>query len=583
MPSEDRRTFLVNLGFVAVIGGLVVLLVGVFAWTYYEQNLRPVASVGGVEILPGTVVDRRELAELRVDREQRRLRTALTAGEIDESAYQLRLQELQSELDELQASAEENLIDLLFQARLAAERGITVSEADIDARLAEEMAGLERRRVQLIVVEPDVADEDAPTYGEREEARLRAEEALAELEAGASFADVAREYSTDQSVAPDGEMGLISATNPIDSTFLDELFELEQGGTTDVIRGLDGAYRIGRVTEIVAAGEERGFLEDILERVPLERYRQFLGWEETADRLRESVAEELLGGAVEQLRLSHIRIDTTAESDDEEDQGEVRYSEILLSPNDDPEEATELPEDDPAWTAARDEADAVIAELTAITDVTQRLERFRALAREKSDSLITAEDGGDAGFVSRDLLPEEVGNELFDMDVEVDQLLGPVRDETGYYVLWFHERRDPASKRLADLKAALAQPDPDWPALVARYSDDDQSREEDGDIGWWTRTMLDQVDAELADKLFALSAEAISEAIELGNSTHVFLIAQKTQREFDADQVWFLRNDAFELWYSDLKEDAEESGLIVRAGEDDDPGLDFDDDELLEP
>jgi parvulin-like peptidyl-prolyl isomerase len=584
LADEDRRTFLVNLAFAGVIVGLVVLLVGVAAWTYYVQNLRPVASVAGVEIPPGMVTDRFELAELRITREEARLRQAVTDNEIDPTTAQQRSQQLQAELDELQASAEESLIDLLFQEHLARDRGITVTPADIDARLAEELAGVERRRVQMIIVEPDAADPDAPTYGEREAARLRAEEALRELNSGASFAEVAREYSTDQVTAPDGELGVISSSNPLDDTFRGDLFDLEQGETTDVIRGADGAYRIGRVTEIMPGGEERRFLDDVLERMSMERYRQFLAWEISADRLRDNLAEELLGGAVEQLRLSHIRIDTTAEASDEEDEGEVHYSEILVAPNDEPDDAPELPEDDPAWAAAEQEAQEIFDELNAIIDIGQRQERFRALAREKSDSLITGEDGGDAGFVGRDLLPEEVGNALFDEELEADQLLGPVRDENGFYVLWFHERREPAAKRLADLKAALEQPDPDWSELVAEYSDDDQSRDEDGDIGWWTRAMLDQVDADLADKLFVLSGGDISPAIELGNSTHVFLIAEDTQRELDADQRWFLRNDAFEMWYGDRKEEAEDSGVIRRADEEDEPGVDdFSDEELDTP
>lgn len=583
LNDEDRQTFLVNLGFVAVIAALVVVLVGAIAWTYYVDNLRPVAVVAGTEIQPGLVADRQELVRLRIDREQRRLRQAVVDGELSETAAAQRVQELQSQLDELEASAEESVIDLIYQERLAAERGISVTPADVDARLAEELAGVERRRVQMIIVEPDAADPDAPTYGEREEARLRAEEALRELEAGRSFAEVAQEYSTDQGIAPGGELGLISSANPIDATFRDELFELEQGGTTAVIRGLDGAYRIGRVTEILAGGQEQGFQDDILEQMSMERYRQFLAWEVTSDRLREEVANELLGGTTEQLRLSHIRIDTVADAEDEEDTGEVHYSEILVAPNDDPDGAPDLAEDDPAWDAARQEAEAIATELEAIADIGQRLDRFKALAREKSDSAISAEDGGDAGFATRDLLPEEVATALFDDDPETDALIGPVRDENGYYVLWFHERRDPASKRLADLKAALQQPDPSWVELVAEYSDDDQSRGEDGDIGWWTRTMLDQVDADLADKLYVLDQGAISPPIELGNATHVFMVEQKTQRDFDADQVWFLRNDAFEMWYSDKKDQAEEDGVIVRVGEEEDPGTDdFGDEDFVE-
>ena len=56
-----------------------------------------------------------------------------------------------------------------------------------------------------------------------------------------------------------------------------------------------------------------------------------------------SVADELLGVATEQLRLSHIRIDT-GETDGESpapEEGEVHYSEILVAPGDDPDTAPE--------------------------------------------------------------------------------------------------------------------------------------------------------------------------------------------------------------------------------------------------
>ena len=582
MPDEDRQTFLVNLGFVAIIVALLALLAGVVGWTYYVQNLRAVASVGGVDIRPDMVVDRQELARLRIDREERRLREALVAGEIDQQTKAEREEQLRAELNELEASAEENLIDLIFQSQLAAERGITVSDADVDARQAQQLAGVERRRVQMVVIETEAEEEGSPTFGEREQARLRAEEALAALQAGATFAEVAEQYGTDQSAAPGGELGLISSFSSVDDAFREELFELDEGALSGVIRGADDAYRIGRVTEVVRAGEEHGFQDRVLESMSLERYRQFLRWEVIAERLREDVNEELLGGDVEQLRLSHIRIDASEAGEGEDDEGEVHYSEILFAPNDQPDEATDLPEDDPAWDAARVEAEQAFAELDAITDPEQLATRFAELATEKSDAL-SAEDGGDAGFVGRDLLPEELGNTRFDEEHAEGDLLGPVRDENGYYVLLFHQRRAPAAERLAALKTAIEQPNPDWPALVAQFSDDEQSKREDGDIGWWTRTMLNQVDAELADKLYGLAQGEISEPVELGNATHVFFIAQKTQRELDADQSWFLstNNAAFEEWYGEKKQAAEDADVIVRAGqEEDEPGVDFPDEEL---
>jgi hypothetical protein len=50
-----------------------------------------------------------------------------------------------------------------------------------------------------------------------------------------------------------------------DLEFQKELFELPLNGTTAIVRDSDGAYRIGRVTEIVPAGEQAGPRSALLE------------------------------------------------------------------------------------------------------------------------------------------------------------------------------------------------------------------------------------------------------------------------------------------------------------------------------
>ncbi|HSH22272.1 MAG TPA: peptidylprolyl isomerase [Candidatus Caenarcaniphilales bacterium] len=574
--NEDRQQFLVTALFAGVIGLVVVILVAAVALWYYNENLRALARVGAVEIRPELPRARAALLLERIDREEGRLREAQTRGEIDAATMEQRIQELRNEANEIGTLAVEGLIDLIYQSQLAAERGITVTDGDVDNRMADELSSPEKRRVLAIFVEPEASDdEEGPTLEERRAGLERAQEALAAIESGRSWADVAAEYSSDPSGDAGGEYGIVSESGPLDPAWTEALFALPEGGTTGVIAGSDGIYRIGRVTEILPGQEEPVLRDNILERMSLDQYRQFLRYEETAERLREQVVADATTGTVEQLRLAHIAVEGTQPTgDDEADEGEVHYSEIVYAPGDDVVTAPDLPEDDPQWAAAQAEAEATAAELRAITDPEQMAQRFAEIASAESDSPLSAEEGGDAGFVSRGLLPDKVAEALFDTEHQPEELIGPIRDEAGYYVLLFHERRGAPAERLQEVVDALAQPDADFAAIAAKYSDGEEA-DEGGELGWFSREMLN---AELVDKLFALEAGGVSEPIELSDGHHVFKVLEKGQRALDPDQITLLRGNAFERWYDPLKKEAEDQGVIVRHAsvqqENLDPGLD---------
>jgi parvulin-like peptidyl-prolyl isomerase len=584
--SEDRQQFLVTAMFVGIIALVVLILVAAVGLWYYNENLRPVARVGAVELRPDVARARAVLLQERLVREEGRVREAQMRGEIDAATMRQRIQQIDNEVSQLGTVAVEGLIDLVYQSQLAEERGINVTAADVDARMAEEMATVERRRVLAIFVEPEAADEtEGPNIAERRAARERAEEALAAVEAGRPWADVAAEYSTDPSSESGGEYGIISAAAAVDPAWAEALFDAPEGGTTPVIAGSDGAYRIGRVTEILPRQEDPIFRTKLFERISEDQYRQFLGYEVAADELRDEIVMEATAGTIEQVRVAHIFIEgTQATGDEEADEGEIHYSEILYAPGDDVVEAPDLPADDPLWAAAQEEADETYAELSAITDPDELAERFAEIARAESDSPLSAEDGGDAGFNTRGLLPENVGNALYDEEHEEGALIGPVRDDAGYYILLFHERRAPAAQRLQEVQDALAQPDADFAALAEEYSDSEEAGE-GGELGWFSREMLNP---EIVDQLFGLEAGGVSEPIELGNGHHFFKALEKREREIDADQMTVIRSGAFERWYTPLKEQAEDEGVIVRTegAEDQDfePGLDqelpFDEGEL---
>jgi parvulin-like peptidyl-prolyl isomerase len=588
LGDEDRQGALVVAAFAVVVGLLIVLLVGAWALSFYQTNLRPVANVGGYEISPGLARDRGNLLNLRITREKNRVLEARTADEIDSQAAAARLQELSTQDEELQFTAVENLIDIVYQSQLAAEMNLTPTDEEVVQREAHEMSGVERRHVRLITIEPEVSEgATGATFRQQREAREQANSARAELLAGTPFDQVHARYSNDDDLPEGGDLGFISRANGLDATLRNRLFELEAGEVSEVIRGQDGDYRVAQVVEVRTGAEDPGFRADLEQRLSIQNYRHFLAWEIASERLQARIMGDALNGTHEQVRLGHIRIDNVSPADEigGEDEDQVHYSEILFSPDDDPIEAPNLAEDDPAWEVARQEAEAALAELRAIEDETARLDRFREIAREDSDNEGTGDEGGDAGPVTSDIPPSEVAEVLFDQQHEPEMLLDAVRAENGYYLLWFHERLDPPSERLEQLTQALAQAEVDWAALVTEYSDDVQSRDEQGEIGWWTQSMLNQIDDELGDDVFQLPVEGIHEPVGLGSSTHVFRVFERAEREIDADQARFIRTSHFEDWYSDRKDEAEQDGTIRRTDDepDEDPGTDLGEDFELEP
>jgi parvulin-like peptidyl-prolyl isomerase len=576
VETEERQNFLVSALFVTAIVVTLLILVGAIALAWYNDNLRPLARVGSVEVGPQLLRDRLNLEQWRINRERDRITQAVIDGEIDSATAQSLNTALDQQLQGLGATGLDDLVDIIFQSQLAAQEGIGVAASDIDARLADELAGVEQRHVLAITVEPQAADEEAgPTFDERRAALARAEEALAEVNSGRAWGDVAPEFSTDDDVANGGDLGLVTPASVGDQVFASALFDLEQGATTNVVRGSDGAYRIGRVTEIVTAAEVPGLRDRLLANVADPNVRQILGYEIAADRLQDKIVADALSETPEQVRLAVIYIEGFSSGDPEDEGGEVDYSEIVFAPGDDLLTAPDLDPDDPGWAAAEADSKTVFDQLTAIDDVEERMARFETLATTLSDSP-TAEDAGRVGFVTPEIPPSAVADALFEGEHTEGELIGPVRGDAAWYVLLFHEHRASPEQRLQAVRDALAAPGADFNE-VARELSEGPEAEDGGEIGWLTR---DQLDEELADDVFGLEVGEVSEPLELGDGHFFIKVEEKGVRRYDADQIPSIRVSAFENWYADKRDEAEANGTIVIAGEEDvtdgdlEPGFD---------
>jgi parvulin-like peptidyl-prolyl isomerase len=564
VETEDRQQTLVTILFILAIGAVILILLGAIALGWYNDNLRPLGNVGSTEISPQMMRDRIGLEQWRISRDESRITQAQISGELDADTAQQKLADLDQRTSDLSTTALDTLADEIYQSQLAAEQGITASAGDIDARLAQELSSEEQRHVLSIVVEPQAADETGgPTFTEQHAALDNAQKALDAVNSGADWSTVAKQYGTDDASKNGGDLGNVTKFALDDESFADQIFRLQQGGTTGILRDGNGAYRIGRVTEITPGSEDPSLRTSLFKNSSEESIRNLLGFEVAAGMLQDKVVADALAATPEQVRAAVIYIDGLPTGDANEADGEIDYSEIVYAPNDNLDVAPDLPAEDAAWTKAKEDADAAFAELQAITDVEQRKTRFGEIATANSDSP-TKDSEGSVGFVTRDIPPQAVSDALWGGTFQDGDLIGPVRGDAGYYVLMFHERRASPDDRLKAVQDALAAPGADFNQVAGELSEGPE-KADGGEIGWLTK---DQLSSDIADQIWNLAVGTYSDPIEIGNGRYIIKVEEKTNRPLDVDQQANIRQTAFSDWYTPKRDDAQTNGIIVIAGSD---------------
>jgi parvulin-like peptidyl-prolyl isomerase len=559
VETEERQQATVTILFIATIAVVALILLGAIGVGWYNENLRALGKVGSVEIGPAMLRDKVRLETYRINRDEGRVTQAQIAGQLTADEADAKNQALQTRSSNLATTALDTLVDSIYQSQLAPDNGVSVADTDIQAAYEQEISDPEQRHVYITAIAPQAADEAAgPTAGERSAARDKANQALADLQAGKDFGQVAQTYGTDDKSRAGGDYGTVAQIAIGDETLGDELFKLPPGGTTAVVLGDDGTYRIGRVTDVVPGAESTSLKNQLLENVPEQDVKQLLGYEVAAQRLQDKIVGDALAATPEQAKLAVIYIAGLASGDTNTTDGEIDYYQMVFAPNKNPETAPDLAADDPAWTEAKTRAETTIATFQAITDVEQRMSAFQDTATKESDDE-TSQDGGHVEYTTRDIPPQEVSDALWNGTHVKGDLLGPIKGDTGYYILMYNDKRASAQERVQQVKDALAQPNADFAALAKQYSDGPE-KNEGGEIGWFTREALS---SEIADKVFGLSVGQVSDPIELGQGQYFIKLEDKQNRPLDADQQAITRQSAFSTWYEALKTQATTDGTIT--------------------
>ncbi len=546
--SQDRRNLYLNIGFGVVVALAVLILLIAAGLSWYNAHLAPVGSVNGQSITTDEFNDRLKIETRRLEEAERRIRTAGVAGQLTEAQANAQLQAVETQRQSLPTTALERLIDQHLQAGLGAAEGVTVTPEDIDARLVVEATTPESRHAWLIEVAPEVtAGAVAPTAEQTAAARAKADAALKDLAAGKAWEDIAKTVSTDPTAQQAGDLGWVQADDTQeDEAYLAAVFAAEANAPTAVIEGEDGIFRIGRASEISPESVDADYQAKLQnDGIDLAKYRAVVA----ADVMREKLEGKIVADASKpapQRRVAELYIQDpgAAVADDA-----VKTRHILYSPKDDAQGAADLPDTDPAWAAAKAEADATYAKLQADPSL------FDSIARAESDESSATGPTGSGGklpyFDKASQIDEAFKAAILKEGLKPGDLIPPVKSDFGWHVI--QKMYGPTdAERLAELKAQ-ADAGADF-GILARDNSEASDASRGGDIGWLARGQFDEV---AAAAIFAAAVGKTSEVVTIpDDGSYLFKVFEEETRTPEGRQLDSIKAKAFSDWYTAKKDAA---------------------------
>ncbi|MEA2632633.1 MAG: peptidyl-prolyl cis-trans isomerase SurA [Chloroflexota bacterium] len=544
---SSRQTLYTNLLFGGVVLFALVILAVAAGVNWYANHWQPIATVDGASITRDQFTDRVRVDLWRISAVESKIRDAATNGLITNTERDQEIAQINQEksnTNSLYGSSVQSLIDAQLQARLATDLGIAITDADVDARMQKEASSDEQRHVLVIEVAPEVvAPATTPTDAAVATALTKANALAARLAKGEDWATVAKD-STDPLATGGGDQGFISkATSVLDPPLLTAVFALPANGITAVIKGDDGTFRFGQVTRIVPATTDPNYTQTIVNSgVPLDSYRQAVRADAVRDALKARVLADDTTKPSVQRHVLEIKltqdIDQQTNSPVLTDQVDVRH--ILYAPGGKDAVGSPPPSGDPAWDAAKAQADATYQAL--LKDPS----KFADIAKSDSADTASAAAGGDIGFQAQASLDPAFGTAIFKPGLTKDEILPPVKSVYGWHVIQFVARKTPALNRMNDYINQLAKPGADFGA-IAKANSEAADASKGGDMGWIAH---DQLSKKLEDAIFALPVGTVSGMIVDGADLYVFKVVEEQTRLPDKDQITALTSSGFTNWYA---------------------------------
>lgn len=558
--SGDRRNNLINLGFFLAIGAAVLILVGYTAWSWYDDHYGAAATVDGTVINKDQLRNRLKIESFGLDYQDSLISTLMAQGRIDPTTGAQQRALIGQYRDQIANITLERLVDVQLQGKLAADRGLDVTDAEIDAELTKRATTDEQRHVWMIEVEPAAdAVTGEVTESAKQAALAKARQALTRLKAGESWDDVAKTASDAANAPQAGDVGWLSKDSGYDEAFMTAVFDAPENKPTDVITGEDGVYRIGRYTETAPASVDGTFEQQIvLAGITMADYRAAA----KADVLRRKLSDAVVADLSKpgpQRHVLEIFLPTPNASQAGVTEGGVKVRQIVFAPNNDTTTSEKLPADDPAWAKAKAEAEAAYNELRL------NPEKFDEMARTVSDERSGKQTGGkQPWYYPGSTVDPTFKSAILAADLKPWQLLAPLKSTFAWHVVQFMRPTGTGDKDyLSGLKPSLTD-EAKFRAAATDNSEGTEARD-GGDIGWIAKEQLSET---LGAAVFATTVGSVSDVISVDDGTtedgqYLLMILAEETRDPTPEQLKIFEDSGFSSWYTRQKEALQEAGKIV--------------------
>jgi parvulin-like peptidyl-prolyl isomerase len=238
--------------------------------------------------------------------------------------------------------------------------------------------------------------------------------------------------------------------------------------------------------------------------------------------------------------------------------GAVLVKHILYSPNHNASGASALAATDPAWAAAKAEAEDAYAKLKAGTAT------FVSLAPSSDDTGSATTNGFLPYFSQADTttqLDPAFAAAIYAPGLKPGQLLAPVQSAFGWHVIEFVTAADPttwATQLAAEASASGA----DF-AKLAEDNSIDPSARDGGSLGWIANY---QLPAAQEAAISGLSVGQVSSPVSASDGIRIFKVTAVQTRLPDATQIATLKSDAFNNWYQGVKADPKQTTIVRLTG-----------------
>lgn len=127
------KSLLANLAFLSAIVLSAILLLGAVGANWWSSTFASAVEVNGASISVGEAKARGEIELFRLGQEGARIRARVSAGTLSSEQGNALLQQINDASTNISSQLTSDMIDVLLVDALAAARGVTATQEEIDA------------------------------------------------------------------------------------------------------------------------------------------------------------------------------------------------------------------------------------------------------------------------------------------------------------------------------------------------------------------------------------------------------------------------------------------------------------------